>query len=189
MSRPSDAKTRLIKAATHLFRRRGYNGVGLTELLDASGSPKGSFYHHFPGGKEQLAEATVIGSGHDMSYVIDQAFTGVDTLEQGAHRLVAVIADAFVASDYTAGCPVTSILLDTVTTSQMHKKAGEDAFDMWRDVLDKHAKRLGDPRDVDALALALLVAIEGGWVVGRIRRDIGPVLIAGDALRMVKAPS
>ena len=52
MARPSDARSRLIRVASALFRQRGYDGVGLTEILEASGAPKGSFYHHFPEGKE-----------------------------------------------------------------------------------------------------------------------------------------
>ncbi|MEC7259688.1 MAG: helix-turn-helix domain-containing protein, partial [Pseudomonadota bacterium] len=51
-------KDRLIHAASDLFRRRGYAGVGIAEILNAAGAPKGSLYHHFPNGKADLALAT-----------------------------------------------------------------------------------------------------------------------------------
>src|SRR3546814_14245285 len=42
-----------------LMSRRGYAGVGLNEIVEKSGAPKGSLYHHFPEGKEQLAVAAL----------------------------------------------------------------------------------------------------------------------------------
>jgi TetR/AcrR family transcriptional regulator, lmrAB and yxaGH operons repressor len=49
----------MIRAAVKLFRRHGYDGVGLTEILTEAKAPKGSFYHHFPKGKEELGAAAV----------------------------------------------------------------------------------------------------------------------------------
>jgi TetR/AcrR family transcriptional repressor of lmrAB and yxaGH operons len=45
----------LIEAASKLFRLRGYYGVGLNDIIEESGIPKGSLYHYFPKGKEELA--------------------------------------------------------------------------------------------------------------------------------------
>ncbi|WP_375690742.1 TetR/AcrR family transcriptional regulator [Pseudooceanicola sp. LIPI14-2-Ac024] len=50
---------RLTRAALELFQRRGYHAVGVAEILDRAGCPKGSLYHHFPGGKAALAEAAI----------------------------------------------------------------------------------------------------------------------------------
>ena len=43
----------IVGAAARLFRRRGYAGVGINEIVEASGAPKGSVYHYFPA-KEDL---------------------------------------------------------------------------------------------------------------------------------------
>ena len=40
-------KQRLIDAGLRLFLEHGYNDVGIQALLDATATPKGSFYHHF----------------------------------------------------------------------------------------------------------------------------------------------
>ena len=45
----------MLTAASSLFRARGYEGIGIAELLEKSGAPRGSLYFHFPGGKEQMA--------------------------------------------------------------------------------------------------------------------------------------
>ncbi len=39
----------IIRAAVALFRQRGYSATGLNDIVDSSGAPKGSLYHHFPG--------------------------------------------------------------------------------------------------------------------------------------------
>src|SRR5690625_7213074 len=49
-----DTKSVIIDIATTLFQQRGYKDVGLNEILKACNISKGSFYHHFPDGKEAL---------------------------------------------------------------------------------------------------------------------------------------
>lgn len=52
-------KQRIIRAGVALFQAHGYHGTGLAMVIEHAGIPKGSFYHHFPGGKEELAVATL----------------------------------------------------------------------------------------------------------------------------------
>jgi TetR/AcrR family transcriptional regulator, lmrAB and yxaGH operons repressor len=52
-------KPRIIRAGVMLFQAHGYHGTGIAMIIEHAGIPKGSFYHHFPGGKEQLAVATL----------------------------------------------------------------------------------------------------------------------------------
>ncbi|WP_189558100.1 helix-turn-helix domain-containing protein, partial [Mesorhizobium sp. M2D.F.Ca.ET.153.01.1.1] len=53
MPRKTDAPARAIATAERLFRIQGYTATGLTQILEESGAPKGSFYFHFPRGKAQ----------------------------------------------------------------------------------------------------------------------------------------
>jgi TetR/AcrR family transcriptional repressor of nem operon len=45
MSQPT--KARLIEAGLRMLLERGYNSLGLQAILEETGIPKGSFYHHF----------------------------------------------------------------------------------------------------------------------------------------------
>ena len=49
-----DTKSLFVTEATKLFYEKGYVSVGLSEIITATNTSKGSFYHHFPKGKEQL---------------------------------------------------------------------------------------------------------------------------------------
>ena len=64
-SNSGDTRERLLTAAQRLFRKRGYHATGLNDILEAAQAPKGSLYHHFPGGKEAIGVCVVekISSG------------------------------------------------------------------------------------------------------------------------------
>ena len=55
----TDTRSRLVNAMQRTLQRNGLHGTGLTELLAQAKAPKGSLYHHFPGGKEELALAAI----------------------------------------------------------------------------------------------------------------------------------
>lgn len=49
-----ETKSLIIDIATKLFQQKGYKGVGLNEIIKECNITKGSLYHHFPNGKEEL---------------------------------------------------------------------------------------------------------------------------------------
>src|SRR5690554_1281875 len=55
MAENKKPKDVLIETASRLFRLRGYYGVGLNDIIEESGIPKGSLYHYFQNGKDELA--------------------------------------------------------------------------------------------------------------------------------------
>ncbi|WP_333696765.1 TetR/AcrR family transcriptional regulator, partial [Phaeobacter italicus] len=59
----NENRDKLIRTASRLFRSKGYDGVGLKEILAAADLPKGSLYYHFPGGKVELADAATRWAG------------------------------------------------------------------------------------------------------------------------------
>src|SRR5450756_655642 len=63
MSTPPRHRGAIVRAAATLFRRNGFAATGINEIIEVSGAPKGSLYHYFPGGKDQIAEAAVRFAG------------------------------------------------------------------------------------------------------------------------------
>lgn len=49
----------VIPVLAEVFRRHGYEGTSLTRITEGTGLGKGSLYHFFPGGKEEMAAAVL----------------------------------------------------------------------------------------------------------------------------------
>jgi TetR/AcrR family transcriptional regulator, lmrAB and yxaGH operons repressor len=183
----ANAKDRLIDTAAMLFRRRGYHGIGLNELLQASKAPKGSLYYHFPDGKEQIAEAAIIKAGSNVNHTIGIAFESTETYSEGAKKLINLIADWFERSEFSEGCPITSVMLETVPASDRLSLACQNIFQSWIKTIEAHAKRLGQTGDTHLLATGLLIALEGAWIVARAQRSRLPFEIAAALFAEPKA--
>jgi len=63
MPRTSNARESMIQTAVDLMRERGVEATSFSEVLSASGAPRGSIYHHFPAGKSQLIEEATRAAG------------------------------------------------------------------------------------------------------------------------------
>ena len=49
------SRVSMISSAAALIGAHGLSGTSFSDVLADSGAPRGSIYHHFPGGKRQLA--------------------------------------------------------------------------------------------------------------------------------------
>jgi TetR/AcrR family transcriptional regulator, lmrAB and yxaGH operons repressor len=55
MPAPLYSRDEVLDRLMETFRAQGYDGASLTALSDASGLGRSSLYHHFPGGKQDMA--------------------------------------------------------------------------------------------------------------------------------------
>ncbi|MEA5465987.1 TetR/AcrR family transcriptional regulator [Leptothoe sp. PORK10 BA2] len=61
------ARETYLPVLFRLFRQHGYDGVSLAQIAEATGLGKASLYHHFPGGKAEMVQATLAYSGQWMA--------------------------------------------------------------------------------------------------------------------------
>jgi len=54
-------RARIVETASALFRERGYDGVGVADLMAAAGFTHGGFYKHFRSKADLMAEAAALG--------------------------------------------------------------------------------------------------------------------------------
>src|SRR5438045_6216684 len=113
MAKAPDSKEKTLAAAVKLFRQRGYHGTALNDILEAGGSPRGSLYFHFPGGKEQIGEAALTLAGEAVRQGIAKAAEASDSAEIFLVRIVRSMAADLERSDYREGCPIATTALET----------------------------------------------------------------------------
>lgn len=188
MKNEVSAKDRIVAVSAQRFRRKGFHGVGLAEILDAASVPKGSLYHHFPAGKTDLALAAADMASREMMRVIDESFVDVETPEDGVTTLCHKLAKLFDVFDSQDGCPISGILFDG-PENQVFREKARSIFDLWMESVAGHAERLGyQPDTAFALAEKTLIALEGGWIMARARASSDvlrrvPGYLFGDKIR------
>jgi TetR/AcrR family transcriptional repressor of lmrAB and yxaGH operons len=183
MARASQHRTNLARTAMRLFRRQGFASTGLIEILAKSGAPKGSLYHHFPGGKDELAVAAVDMAGERMAETLQAlaAEAGADAAAfvRGYCR---VMAGWMAESDFRSGCPIATTMLEAVPRSEPIRAAGAAAFDRWIAVAAGVFAAAGFDRAAAAAhAEALIAMIEGALILARVRRSTAPIDSVADA--------
>jgi TetR/AcrR family transcriptional repressor of lmrAB and yxaGH operons len=178
-----DARTRLITAMTAALQKRGLHGSGLTELLAAAEAPKGVLYHHFPGGKTELAVAAVHATVERLCAMLDERMgDGSDP----AAALMAWINGAqkrMAASGYENGCPLATIALETTAADVEIRAALGAGFARIRVRIAEGLRGAGyQPSAADALAALILAAYEGGLLQARAAGTAEPMHLVGEAL-------
>jgi len=178
----SDSRDRMVRAAIELFRERGYAATSFGDVLAVSGAPRGSIYHHFPGGKTELATEALrryAEAGHR------RLVTAAETLS--AAEIVAGFVDAasteLARGDYRRGCPVAAVALDLTAADTALAAEVRATFDRWRGALADVLERDGaDPDRARRLAGLVVATAEGALLLGRTERSTAPLDDARDEL-------
>lgn len=184
MAAPGKHRECLIAAAVGLFRRQGYAGTGLAEILTESGAPRGSLYHYFPEGKAEIAEAALRAAGKHMTGIMQGIAGASASPGELVSRYGAGLAAALEKSGFTDGCAVATVVLEAAPGSPKLAAAGRDAFGAWSDVVSGMLLRAGiaEPRARD-LADFTIAAFEGALMLARARSSAAPILSAAEELR------
>jgi TetR/AcrR family transcriptional repressor of nem operon len=173
-----DTKEKLIQAGLKTLLEKGFNGVGVQEITEVAGVPKGSFYNHFES-KDALGVEIVerYGVGSTRRAVLtDKTVRPLERLR--TH--FAALNDMFIASKFTRGCLLGNFSAELANQSPAVRDSLAQLFTKWtRDlevaIADAQAEgsitakaRAGD------LAAFLLDAYEGTLLRARVERSRAP---------------
>jgi TetR/AcrR family transcriptional repressor of lmrAB and yxaGH operons len=178
----------LIDAAVELFRARGYEGVGVAELLSRSGAPRGSLYFHFPGGKEQIGAEAIARVGRDATRQFRELReSGVD-LETFIERVFKTTAKESKARNYKASCPMAAVAAECSGENPLLTGAVREAFASWRSEMRLAALGAGmNEKNADIFASAMLAAMEGAFIVSKSERSSDAHINASRAIKALAA--
>ena len=153
-----ETRQRLVTTTAELFRRRGFHGTSLKQVTEAAGAPIGSLYHFFPGGKEDLGDAVLRTSGQAylelFEVIYDAAADPASAMTDFFDGAAAVLEE----TDYIDACPIGTVALRLESAGVERAAAAE-------------------------LAVTLIAAVEGGFMLSRAARSPEPMRIAGRSMR------
>lgn len=160
-------RAHIVETASTLFRERGYDGVGVADLMAAAGFTHGGFYKHFGSKADLMAEAAACGLISSAAAVADldvQAF--VSEYLSRAHR-----------DGPGQGCTLAALCTDAARQTDAVKAAfaaGIEARLATRATQEGQAQR--DPDDAArARRIALMAQAVGALVLSRSCPDESPL--------------
>ena len=168
----SGVRGRMVASAAELLARRGLEGTSFAEVLDHSGAPRGSVYHHFPDGKEQLVvEAVDLAGSTALAWLDKKRGAPPDEIVEW---FVHIWRELLRRSRFEVGCAVLAVTVATDSPEVLNRAA--DVFRSWR-------RRLADLLEIGGLdheaaarfATVLIASTEGAVVLCRAETSLEPL--------------
>jgi AcrR family transcriptional regulator len=173
----------ILTAAAELMRRKGYGAVGMKDIAAASGAPIGSLYHHFRGGKVQIAREALANAGAAYALLIPTLIDGYTELGAAIEGLFEQAAEDMAATGFVNMCPVASVAAETVDTVDELRDVSAAVFTGWLDTGTAYFTARGLPETTARdLISAVVSALEGAFVLARTLRDGEPLRAVGRVL-------
>jgi len=178
-----NTRDRLVSAMADALQRRGFHGVGVNDILFEAQAPKGVLYHHFPGGKTELAVAA-IGSA------VARMQMGLAHLTETRTGLVEILATWFRGaqkqleqSGFERGCPLATVSLESTSEDLVLREALTSAFGEIRGQLAALLMDAGvaAPR-AQQLSALIVSAYEGALIQARVSGNATPMRDTTDML-------
>ncbi|MDQ1541219.1 MAG: hypothetical protein QOH29_1945, partial [Actinomycetota bacterium] len=124
-------RERILIATAELFRRQGYAGTGLKQVVAEAGAPFGSLYHHFPGGKDQLADEVIRAGGAFFQALVTAVYDEQSTTEASVRAVFEGAAETLASTDFQDACPIATVALEVASTNEELRRATAEVFEQW----------------------------------------------------------
>ncbi|BBY77742.1 putative transcriptional regulator, TetR family protein [Mycolicibacterium parafortuitum] len=170
----------IVTAAAELMRRKGYAGVSMKDLAEAAGAPIGSLYHHFRGGKVQIAREALTNAGLAYGLLIPTVVDGYTDLGAAIDGVFTQAARDMADTGFANMCPVVSVAGEVADTVEELRSATRDIFTAWIDGGAAYFTSRGlDEPLARQVTTALIAGLEGAFLLARAIRDTAPLLATG----------
>jgi len=157
----------VINVASRLFRSRGFDGIGLKDLMEAAGLTQGAFYKQFAS-KEDLA---ALASRRAMeSATLRWSAATAAKPEDPLDGLIEFYLSAEHREETTDGCPVVALGSDAARQSSDVKASFEDGIKAYLEILGRLIGE-ADGEDLDSKAMVILSTMVGALTLSRVVND------------------
>ena len=176
-------RARLLAATEELLREAGMAGTGIKDVVTRSGTPIGSLYHHFPGGKAQLVEEALQIHAERSCELFRTFFDGKRTAAAALRALFHTAAEVFERRGADKSCAIGAVTLDLTGADAAIREICATAFTNWIALIEPHMP-WADRGTRRSFAATVVASLEGAFIVGRATqsgqpfRDVGETLVA-----------
>ena len=177
----AETRDRILDTTAELFRRYGYTGTGLKQIVAQANAPFGSIYHFFPGGKQHLGEEVIRRSGRMYQELVEAVFDAAPDIVTGTSDVFTGAAAVLQETDYVDACPIETVALEVASTNEPLRRATAEVFESWIASATNRLAEAGiEQGRARELAIAIIAALEGAFVLSRAMRSPEALLAAGE---------
>jgi AcrR family transcriptional regulator len=165
-SKRRDGRALLLKGARQLLAEKGYAGMELRDVAERGRAPRGSIYHHFPGGKVQLAREAAELEGTTIRDLIERSLE-----QRGLRETLTMFGEIFRRRvknhPERIGCPVAAAALARPEDPELAAVATA-AFQSWERPIAAALRDEGvGSKDAEAFAGLVVSTVEGALLRAR----------------------
>jgi TetR/AcrR family transcriptional repressor of lmrAB and yxaGH operons len=176
----------IVDVACDLLEAQGYHATGMNQIIQESGAPKGSLYYYFPEGKEELAAEAVEKAGKITADRIRMGLTNDLDAPEAVRNFIHRVAEQVEASGFRAGGPLTTVAMETATSSERLNLACRESYDRLQGAFEERLVGSGYPPErAGQLAVFITTSIEGGIILSRTYHTGDPLRRAGDEVALL----
>ncbi len=185
MSKAEQTKAKIIEKAAILFNQKGYAGVSISDIMQATGLKKGGIYNHFDG-KDELSIAAF---DYAVNLVTKRVWNAVKQEKNATARLKALVNIHLEYIDnppIPGGCPIMNTAIEWDDTHSVLgnsnigiilRDRSKKAMNSWRNLIIMIVKKGIKKREIkpnvesDTVATILISSIEGGIMISKLYQD------------------
>jgi AcrR family transcriptional regulator len=172
-----------MNTTAELFRRYGYTGTGMKQIVAEANAPFGSLYHFFPGGKQELGTQVIRHSGQMYQELVEAIIDQAPDVATAMSDCFLGAAETLRQTDYADACPIETVALEVASTNEELRRATAAVFERWIASGTERFAAAGIPEpEARALAISFISALEGAFVLCRAMRSTEPLEVAGAAM-------
>jgi AcrR family transcriptional regulator len=182
--RGAATRRRIVAAAAELMYMKGVSATTLDEVRAASGTSKSQLYNHFAD-KEQLVRAVVLLRAEEIMEREQAALHRLRSFN-GLVRWRDALVQRNALQKGAYGCILGSLAGEVSDQDEVARLALAETFDQWEKLIEAGLRRMQDAGTLSAdahprkLAIGLMAALQGGYLLAQTARDVTPMEIALD---------
>jgi AcrR family transcriptional regulator len=182
--RGATTRARIVEAAAHLMYRNGVAATTLDEVRQQSGTSKSQLYRHFPD-KDALVQAVIDLRAAQIMAREEERLRGLDSL-RGLESWRDALVRGNELQNGAYGCALGSMANELSDANDEARLVLNDTLQQWEGLLVDGFERmrasgvLRDDVDPQQLAVGMMAALQGGYLLAQAAHDTTPMAIALD---------
>jgi TetR/AcrR family transcriptional repressor of nem operon len=168
-------RDRIVDVAAELFFTQGMTSTTLDDVKAAASISSSQLYHYFDS-KDDLVQTIVVRHTENIVTEQELLLRSMQRLD-GLRDWAVLVVDLFRSFDCRGGCPIGSLGSEVAEHDELARQAVAASLGRWEAALLagltnlSESGELASTADAEALAVVLIVALQGGLLLGKIHRS------------------